>query len=440
MKRFAVVPVLLAMLLSGCSGHAGNTDNTGNAGKEPAPEQSAKAPAVNPIADNKPIELTLAGNTEADDVWKSYIEDPIKKKFPNVTLVRVKNSLAELIAAGTPPDIIQFTPSGFPALSDLGLQYDLRPLIGTYGFDTSRFIPELMESVAAHGDSGQLYGIPLQSTLYGLLYNKDLFDKFAVPYPKGELTWDDAIALTRQLSRTDSGVKYRGLEVHSPLLLYSQLSLNPITKDGKASVTSAKWQEAANMYKSIYSVPGNEESVSGAIANFYQPFFDGKLAMLAISTIRMITQAQSVPNLNWDVAPFPAFKDAPNSGPQMNYSMLGISPTSKHKDEAFAVIDYLVSDEAQKVFVRTGFITPLKSQEVQQLLGADIPSLKNKNVQVMYKQKQANYIFSKYQTSKVTGAINDAFAKVRTGETDVNSALRGAEELIGKEIEQAKQK
>lgn len=193
MKRSAIVPVLLAVLLAGCGKEAGKTP--GEAAGEAPP-----APAVNPIYDNKPIEITLAGNTEADDVWKRYIEDPIKKKFPHVTLVRLKPSLSELIAAGTPPDIIQFTPSVFPALSDLGLQFDLRPLIRTYGFDTSRFIPELMESVAAHGDSGQLYGIPLQSTLYGLLYNKDLFDKFAVPYPKGELTWDDAIALTRRLS------------------------------------------------------------------------------------------------------------------------------------------------------------------------------------------------------------------------------------------------
>ncbi|MDF2724902.1 MAG: extracellular solute-binding protein family 1 [Paenibacillus sp.] len=437
MKRSMAGPMLLAALLAGCSGNAGSGGDTG---KDQSTELKTKAPVDNPIYSNKPIELTLSGNTDADDIWKRYIEDPIKKKFPNVTLVRAKTSLAELVAAGTPPDLIQFTPSGYPGLSDLGLQFDLRPLIKTYGFDTSRFIPELMDSVAAHGDSGQLYGIPLQSTLYGLLYNKDLFDKFAMPYPKGELTWDEAIALTRQMSRTESGIKYRGLEVHSPLLQYSQLSLNPITKDGKASVTSAKWQEAANMYKSIYSVPGNEEAATGGIANFYQPFFDGKLAMLAISTIRMITQAQSVPNLNWDVAPFPTFKDAPNSGPQMNYSVLGISPTSKYKDEAFAVIAHLVSDEAQKQFVRSGFITPLKSPEVQQLLGADIPSLKNKNVQVMYKQKQANYIFSKYQTSKVTNAINDAFTKVRKGETDVNSALREAEELINKEIEQVKQK
>lgn len=434
LKQSVAAPVALALLsvsIAGCGGQDSDQPEAGDTQEETA------TVARNPIYDNKPVTIKIYTGT-SDDEWPRYFEEPIRKKFPNVTLVRQiqqKVNLAELVAAGDAPDIIQATPNVFASqIFTLGLQYDLTEMIKTYKYDTGRFIPELMDSIRAYADKGQIYGIPAQSTLYGLLYNKELFDKFAVSYPKGGMTWDETIELARRLSRSDGGIQYRGLDVQGPLQLYAQLSLNPITKDNKALVTTEPWQKAADVFKRIYEVPGNNREITGGIANYYQPFFDSQVAMLAISLIRMISAAQQFPDLKWDVVPFPTFKEAPDTDPLVNYVMSGVSSTSKVKDEAFEIITYLVSDEVQKQFVRKGFITPLKNPEVQKLLGEDVPTLKGKNLPSVYQHKQTTVIFSKYQNSRVDGAINNAFNNIRKGTHDINTALRGAEEAINKEI------
>lgn len=435
------IPIGLAFLLGVLPACGGASDNSGTTEGNTPENTQPPAAATNPIYDNKPVTIKFySGNTDED--WKTYIEDPIKKKFPNVTLVRVvqqQSNLAQLVAANDIPDIITVTPNVFVSdILPLQLQYDMSELIKKYKFDTNRIASDIMADIQAYGDKGQIYGLPLQSSLYGLLYNKDLFDKFNVPYPKDNMTWDDAIDLAKRLSRTDNGVSYRGLELHLPLQMFSQLSLNPITKDDKAMVTTPQWQTVLQKYKAVYDVQGNTSPVSGSIANYYKPFYEGSLGMLAISTIRMMSSAKDYPQLNWDVVTYPTFKEAPNTGPLVNYVLANISSTSKVKDEAFEILSYLLSDEVMTQFVRIGYITPLKNTDIHKQMGADVPSLRGKNLSSMYSQKQASFTYSKYYSAKVTNLMNSAFNSVRQGQKDINTALREAEEAIQKEIDQLK--
>jgi ABC-type glycerol-3-phosphate transport system substrate-binding protein len=88
---------------------------------------------------------------------------------------------------------------------------DLQPLAKKHGFDFNKFDTKLVDSIKSYSDQGQIYYLPYNTLAFALMYNKDIFDKFGVPYPKDNMTWDEAIELGKKLTRTEAGVNYIGL-------------------------------------------------------------------------------------------------------------------------------------------------------------------------------------------------------------------------------------
>ena len=46
----------------------------------------------------------------------------------------------------------------------------------------------------------QLYGLPFRNDYYVLYYNKTLFDKAGVEYPKHDMTWDEYRELAKKMT------------------------------------------------------------------------------------------------------------------------------------------------------------------------------------------------------------------------------------------------
>jgi multiple sugar transport system substrate-binding protein len=312
-------------------------------------------------------------------------------------------------------------------------------LLKKYNFDTSRIIPSYMQDLQAYGDKGQIWGLPMSPSLYGTLYNKDLFDKFGVPYPRDDMTWEETLELAKRVTRQDGGVQYRGLDMTGLAQLYTEKKLNPIPAGDKAVVSTAPWQNLAKVWKSIYEIPGNEKRASGSIANFYDPFLKGQLAMLSLSAISIVTRSQPYPDLKWDLVTFPTFKETPKTAPYANFKMIGISSTSKHKDEAFAVIASLFSDETQLTWAQSAvYATVLNNPQIQTAFAANIPTAKGKNMAAFYKHELSHLIYNKYFTGDVSKALTEGFDSILNDGVDINTALREAEENMNKAIAAAK--
>ncbi|MDF2717567.1 MAG: family 1 extracellular solute-binding protein [Paenibacillus sp.] len=81
-------------------------------------------------------------------------------------------------------------------------------------YSIGKFEQKKLEVIQSYGTGGQLYGLPdnLEETspynTYALIYSKDIFDKFAVPYPQDNMTWDQTIDLARKFIRTDGGTEH----------------------------------------------------------------------------------------------------------------------------------------------------------------------------------------------------------------------------------------
>jgi multiple sugar transport system substrate-binding protein len=426
-----LVIVCIAALMAACGG--------GTKGSQAGDNDSKRGDRIDQLSTTEPITLKVWTGAN-DNIWINTIEEPIKKKFPNVTLERVslqQNSLQKLLSAGDPPDIIHGSKNHMVfQVMPAKMEYDLRELIKKYNYDLNRYLPELIDSMKNFGDNGQIYGLPNTKVVYGLLYNKRLFEKFAVPFPKDGMTWDEAIQLARRMTRVEDGIQYRGLDIQFYNIIGSQLNLEVIDRNGKANMSN--WLKAATVFKQIYDIPGNNGPIAGTIAKTMDPFYKETLAMVAINPDTMFSSAKQYPDLQWDLVSVPTFPEAPNVDPYMNYTFFAVSPTSKYKEDAFKVIVHLNSDEVQTASIRKGFPTVLKNPEIQKQYTADLPELRDKNVQAVFRNKQSDPYVSPYFDSSIDTLVKNGFNDIRQNKGDINTILRRLDEEINKKVAEMK--
>ena len=106
--------------------------------------------------------------------------------------------LPTILAAGMTPDVCH---SHWTIAMDYicnGAFIDHMPYMERDGIKREDFIVELMDEFAY---GGKQYLIPKDSALYGCYYNKDLFDKYGVPYPALDWSIDDFVETCTLLTR-----------------------------------------------------------------------------------------------------------------------------------------------------------------------------------------------------------------------------------------------
>ncbi|CAG7651917.1 ABC transporter substrate-binding protein [Paenibacillus allorhizosphaerae] len=434
MKRMAALSLLL--FATACS-----NDKEGKAvGEQPAGENNAPPQvSTEPVTIKFGLSMGWLGPGE----FQKYIEEPVKKRYPHITIevidfTKPENAFDKLIAAGNVPDLVMTASPIIYRFVGTGMEDSIEPLIKKFNFDLSRLNPIAVESVKSSSRQDQLIGLPWTMHFSGLYYNKDIFDKFGVPYPKDGMTWEDARELAKKVTRNDGGVQYRGLEPDKSTRVASALSysfVDPVTE--KATVNNDNWKKIFELLKSIYDIPGN--NVYRLAGDGYNQFTKERtLAMLA--SVNNLPNLKEVPDLNWDLAQYPSFRERPNTGMQVDEWILHITAQSKYKDQAFLVISTILSDEVQMEVARNARFPVLKINNIEQEFGKNMPHLQGKHLKPAFLSNPAKALpVSKYD-SFAEGYMSGAIGPVVKGEKDINTALREAEEQINKNIETNKQK
>jgi multiple sugar transport system substrate-binding protein len=412
-----------------------------------ADKKEVEAPAPSPAANPQPIELVFYGAGFSEEPFMADFGQYIKAKFPHITVkfLRVDPAkLSELIASGTPLDVqlsVDFQMK--QNMIDFGLNYDHAELIKKYKYDTSKLNPSMMDLLSYIG-GGKVYGLPIYLTIPGLFYNKDLFDKFGVGYPKDGMTWDEAYELAKKMTRSEGGISYRGMVVaFQALTVHNQLSLQYIDPKSNKALFAANdsWQKHVNNLTRFYKIPGNEvdsATIQGAAQNTF--FYKDKVAAM-FSTVAGASVFATNPTVNMDVATIPTYPELPGISGRPSSGVFGVSALSKHKEEAFQVLMYLTSKEYQLQRSKLGAITVLSNDaDIRQAFGTEDASLKGKHIQAINPSRfAAPGKASDYDHLALPNIINQMNA-VAEGKLDVNTALRTANEATEKAIEDAKAK
>jgi len=421
-RRRLSLPLILSLVLASC----------GPFGQKP--KENAQTPAA---GGGEPVPLSFAtmGKINPD------LAERLKKRFPEIEFQFVSldvNQMSALYAQNKVPDIVLdldrvLTP---PHLLDK-IQFDLSPLIKQHGLKLEAFEPGLIQHVKAYGDKGQIYALPYSRFLYGLFYNKNVFDKLGEPYPAENMNWDQVLELAKKMSRTDGGIAYRGLD---PLVndvgyiaFMDQFSLNLVdVATNKATTTSAEWKRMAALFRSIYDIPGNRPAKDQLFRpqHFYQ---NGTVAMtIGYSLDPLVRGARGGQNI--DLVSYPVLPESPGVGPGTRTENLMITSSAQNKSKAFEVLKFLVSEEVQTENSRKGIGTVLNDERIMRVMGADVEAAKGKNVQALFRNKLPPIpAISKYEGAAFIAAfpfvpdlamdeesVDDVLKKM---ETQINAAV-----------------
>ncbi|CAG7653695.1 ABC transporter substrate-binding protein [Paenibacillus allorhizosphaerae] len=432
-KGVWLTSLFIAAAMAGCSG--------GGSTQQPNKE------AEKPSAKKDPIELVFY-STSGDFDEKGFMEmygNKIKEKFPHITPVFITYnaqdaSLDKLITAGQRIDIL-YNSIGQTAMSlqQYQMEVDISDLIKKYNYDLTVLEPSAVEMQRQIANGG-IYGLPVNTTTLSLFYNKEIFDRFGVPYPKESMSWEQLMDLTRKLSREDGGKKYTGLGISNSHFLmltpYSAPYVDP--KTNRAMFTKEPFVKTFETLIGAFKIPGNELDKNTVSYTKLLEKWEKDKTVAMFMALSGLHSRWTQSGLNWDYAPMPTFSDKKGIGPQNYPTFFYITKMAKDKDQAFEVISYLTSEEMQTHLARKGLIPVLNNSKLLSEIGKDASFLTGKQVSAILPSKFADpAIKMKYQTVAQTEVIK-AFNDVILGNKDVNTALRDADEAANKAIDAAK--
>ncbi|TMV47205.1 extracellular solute-binding protein [Paenibacillus mesophilus] len=425
-KWAAALSLLSIGLLAACGT---NTENgkSGSSGKEPQP-----------LADptTQPANLVIFDTTgEKVELLMDKYGTKLKEKFPkfNFEIVQKVDSktLPNLITGGTPIDIV--VESTGVSVLEYGLQDDISDLIAKYKFDLNRLEPTTVE-IQRKLAGGGLYGLPTWTRSMALYYNKDLFDMFGVSYPKDGMTWDELYELTRKMTRSEGGRQYKGLTMAFEFgLMLNQLEApSQDAASGKALFLQDGFKKAFENQARFYQIAGN--GLPGNrfyLDNQQNPFYKDKTAAMFLT----LTGAEKIykDSVNWDIASFPVFPGKEGIGSQSYPTYFFLSKTSKNREAAFQVLNYMTSDEFQNYSARSGNITILKDTSVMKQFAVDLPYVKGKNMKAVLPAKYAVPTLKTKHNGIANKELLAALEAVSKG-ADYVTALREASERNDKEV------
>ncbi|MBD2864101.1 ABC transporter substrate-binding protein [Paenibacillus oceani] len=428
------LPLLLVSLLLSVAACGGR--------EEPAASDPGKADQTPAVSKPEPVELTMFYP------WSGYprekfMEDAgnsIVKKYPHISINYVQNekgsSYESLIAGGLKPDLIMTTDSSFAAVKAVGWDGDITELAAKNKYNFDAINPGVMQGLQAV-DPGKIAGLPSHVNSLALFYNKDLFDKFGVPYLTDGMTWDQVYEVAKKLTRLEAGTIYRGFGIRTGNFIgMNQLSLPVVDKSNKAVFDTDPWKNYISNFVRFYQVPGyeaTEEVVSGAKA--YDMFIkDQTLAMLVQMQSDYPRESLGV-KMNWDVVSYPTLAANPGAGPQPNIVFYVIPKTSGKRDAAFLALAAILEGEHQRSFVKTGLGSVLKQNPAASAGTEVVPDLKGRNAKSLFPAKYANLVEPNKYLGVAQGGVYQAFLSAILGKDDLNTALRVAQENANKAIE-----
>jgi ABC-type glycerol-3-phosphate transport system substrate-binding protein len=406
-------------------------------------ESAGSAQTVDPKKAEEPIELVFYGGQSnwTDEMFWSLYGNAIKKKFPHITPKFISNQdvkLKELVTGGVQIDLMLVTSTGTPAyIMGYKLENDISDVLKEIKFDFNRFDPSLFQMQRDIAKGG-IYALPVFTQFPVLFYNRSLFDKFGVPYPKDGMTWDETYTLAGKMSRTDSGVKYYGFGTNMAFhFKNSQLPLTVVDRVTNKARSDDRTKQVFNNFSRLFTIPGYEwtaEMTKTAVTQEKMFFKDQNLAMWSHYS-NLSRRMPDTEILNWDIVSLPYYAEAKGTAAPYDPYYLYVTSTTKHKKQAVEVGAFLTSVENQMELAKEGFTTVVRDKAVQDVFGSNNKNYKGKNIKAFFPEKvAAQSPYSPYYTQADAVLVN-AFADVVTNKKDINTALRDYEEESNKKIE-----
>lgn len=299
-------------------------------------------------------------STQARDLLKKFQEENKGIVFKEEPIVGdYTTKLITQAAAGTAPDLIWVSDINTRLLASKGL---LAPLEGYYkanNFDAS----DVYESMLKCGQyGGKQYMIPRDYNHVVTYYNKKIFKEAGVEFPEYGWTWEDFLETASKFP-TKKGEVYTRRACEAFL---NWGATAPIIFVGLGGTITDKFPDGSSPnFNTKGSVKALKEIKrlcdDGIFVNDYYndigPFTSGRVAMAFQTRSSCSSYAKSIGAENLGVTTFPILPEKHIVG--SGTSGYAVMNSSYCKDEATKFLFFVISEEGQKTFMKSGDCVPV---------------------------------------------------------------------------------
>lgn len=213
--------------------------------------------------------------------------------------------------------------------------------------------------------NGEKYGFFWDTRVRNLWYRKDLLEKAGLNIPEDLPKTLDELAIVAQKIQTEEitgifvpvALKYSSSTGESFLPLLYGAGGKLLNEDGTAAFNSKAGVKVAEWIDDlVYKYKVMPEDVSAmSYEDMYQAFLGGTVAFL-ISGSHRVVEARSDSGLgdNIQTMPIPSFDEDKPSPAWTSGWILSVGNYSKHKEEAYELLKYMTSTEAQLLSAMVG--------------------------------------------------------------------------------------
>ncbi|WP_168121829.1 sugar ABC transporter substrate-binding protein [Paenibacillus sp. HB172176] len=362
-SAWLLVLVLLFVTIAGCSSNNGgnettNTNDNGFKVGSDASEEPAK-------------DVTLTLSIWGDDARKALYEDLMKtfnEQNPNIKVdvllipfAEYQQKLSIMLASKTAPDVVWLAERMVPQFMGSGQLMDVASVKEDSAYNFDDIYPSTLD---LYRDGEKLYGVGFAIGPKELFFNKTLFEEKGLKtplelYKEGDWTYDEFLKAAEAISDPDKGVYGVNL-----------FGSNNSWKNWQDALMDTIWAFGGDIFnedKTAFALnsPGGEQALQFFNDLIYkynvhpQPgdqttFESGKLGMVR-NTYSYSTNARSITDFEWDIAPMPT---GPNADAPTAVGMAGYSVTkdTKHPEEAMKLFKYMTSADVMSQL--TGMFQP----------------------------------------------------------------------------------
>lgn len=270
---------------------------------------------------------------------------------------------------GDVPDIFHYAQPEIAEWKDLGFLEDLRPML------SEEDLADVNEDVwsGLMSEEGEIIGLPIQSEVDVIFYNKDIFAKYGITPPTMDDPWtfDECVEIARQLQGAE-GEDFQGMGFPGPSDFGRFFTEKYATKIGDPLVYQ---NEDGSLYMKL-----NDESVAflGKMKELFDEgiiskdmltadaasialaqFMNGKSAFVpgygCWYRSQFINESEGMEGINWGTAAPVAVNDTCVYG---YIQTLSVPAAGKHKEETFEFLKWYWNKENTLKVAAAAFIMP----------------------------------------------------------------------------------
>lgn len=341
---------LVATVVSGCGSNSSNDNSATTKTNSSTEEASSKEADSGEVVT---LEFAQWWEPELPDGAFRKLMDQFEKENPNIKVELIsgpysstKQQVVAGAAAGTMSDVVGLDGAWVSDFVNQGAIASLTDLMNEAGYDDSQLASQIQLNAAT-------YMIPVVNFVYPVFVNLDLMEKAGIkelPNTRSEFA-----AAAKKFTNTDSNVYgwILPLSLQSPngiqndVMSWVWASGGSMMKDGQPDVTNDDVRSAVEFVKGLYDdgvvAPG---AFSMAEQDKVEEFTNGRVGMMVDSLAHINTIRESNPDLKFDVTPIPA-DDSYTGKRGLPYASwgIGVAENSKHKAEAWKLVEFLMSEE-----------------------------------------------------------------------------------------------